>query len=459
MDIRAEKVFTRFATGATANAVRATSSALARSPVVLGNAPADTPPPPPAGRTAFFVSPTGNDSNPGTRALPWLTMAKAAASAYVAGDQILFQRNGTYYGTGFAENPGANGSNRLLFGAYGAGAQPLLTNRKNLNIASGWALFSSNVWRINLTSAATHTGWTSGPSAGNSNTGHITVNGTVFGNKRQSTAAMTSNWDFYDDGTFLYVRATANPTTLAANIIAAPDGRMIQANSNTEINNLAFSDIGGHAVSTGGSNSANVRVLNNTVTNIGGSFLIGYADNTVRYGNGIECFGPASNWLVDGNNVSQCYDAALTAQGGTSFSNIVFSNNIASDSPYLWEYFQDAGNTASGMVVNNNTFNNGGSGWSAAWKAGIGEPHAVFVTWTNPSSSTAIEVRNNVINGATQYVYGGASAPSPWINYHNNTIRLASGTQMRSGQSYTINNAAAYASAFSTESGSTFTVL
>jgi hypothetical protein len=235
---------------------------------------------------------------------------------------------------------------------------------------------------------------------------------------------------------------------------------MIQCFSNTEVAGLAFSDIGGHAVSTGGSSTTNVQVRKCTVTNIGGSVLVGYGDGTVRYGNGIECFGPASDWLIEDNTVSQCYDAALTPQGGTSFSNIVFRGNTVSDTPYLWEYFQDGSTpTCTGMIIEDNTFINGGYGWSAAWKAGIGEPHAVFVTWTNPQSASSIEIRNNVINTATMLVYGGASASSPWIKYHDNDIRLASGTLMRFGNAATINTAAAYASALSTESGSTFTVL
>jgi hypothetical protein len=235
---------------------------------------------------------------------------------------------------------------------------------------------------------------------------------------------------------------------------------MIQCGSNTEVAGLALSDIGGHAISTLDTPCANVSVHQNTVTNIGGSFLIGYGDGTVRYGNGIECFGPASDWLVEDNDVSQCYDVTITAQGGTSFSNITFRGNTVSDSPYLFEYFQDGSTpTCTGMIVEDNTFINGGYGWSAAWKSGIGEPHAVFVTWTNPQSSSSIEVRNNVIDTATMLVYGGASVPSPWINYHNNDIRLASGTLMRFGNAATINNAATYASALSTESGSTFTVL
>ncbi len=45
---------------------------------------------------SFYVSPTGNDSSPGTEAQPWKTLAKAGAAA-AAGDTVIF-KDGTYSG-------------------------------------------------------------------------------------------------------------------------------------------------------------------------------------------------------------------------------------------------------------------------------------------------------------------------------------------------------------------------
>jgi len=46
------------------------------------------------GPTYYYVSPTGNDSNPGTESLPWKTLSKAASMA-TAGITI-FIKQGTY---------------------------------------------------------------------------------------------------------------------------------------------------------------------------------------------------------------------------------------------------------------------------------------------------------------------------------------------------------------------------
>jgi hypothetical protein len=47
---------------------------------------------------SFYVSPTGNDSNPGTEAQPWLTVEKLTTAGLNAGDIVYF-RGGTYTST------------------------------------------------------------------------------------------------------------------------------------------------------------------------------------------------------------------------------------------------------------------------------------------------------------------------------------------------------------------------
>jgi hypothetical protein len=45
-------------------------------------------------RTTYYVSPNGDDDNPGTQTLPWRSVSKAVAEA-IAGDTMIFQ-DGTY---------------------------------------------------------------------------------------------------------------------------------------------------------------------------------------------------------------------------------------------------------------------------------------------------------------------------------------------------------------------------
>ena len=47
----------------------------------------------------YYVSPSGNDSNPGTHARPWLTVARANAVDLRPGDKLLFEGGKTFAGT------------------------------------------------------------------------------------------------------------------------------------------------------------------------------------------------------------------------------------------------------------------------------------------------------------------------------------------------------------------------
>lgn len=67
----------------------------------------------------YYLSPSGSDSNPGTSALPWKTLHKAAA-AVRAGDTVIV-RDGTYAGGVWIETPGTS-AQPIVFKADGRGA-------------------------------------------------------------------------------------------------------------------------------------------------------------------------------------------------------------------------------------------------------------------------------------------------------------------------------------------------
>jgi len=72
--------------------------------------------------TPFFVAPDGNDSNPGTEALPWRTIQKAA-STLVAGDTVYI-KNGTYHETVQPKNSGTS-KGYIVYSAY-PGHNPII---------------------------------------------------------------------------------------------------------------------------------------------------------------------------------------------------------------------------------------------------------------------------------------------------------------------------------------------
>ena len=75
----------------------------------------------------YYVSNAGNDSNNGTTSTTsWQTLTKVNSKTFASGDQILFQRGDTFYGTITIKNSGTSGS-PITFGAYGTGSNPIIT--------------------------------------------------------------------------------------------------------------------------------------------------------------------------------------------------------------------------------------------------------------------------------------------------------------------------------------------
>ena len=374
------------------------------------------PPPPPPGRTAFFVSPSGNDANPGTLGQPWRTIDRALAQNYVAGDQLLFERGGEYFGK-FAKTVTANGSYRWLIGAYGTGPKPIITIFKLLNNAGAWTQHSTNVWRINLTIPSTHGGWTGIPSGG-PNIGFLRTGGTIYAVKTKTLAELANQWDFYTDSTYLYVRSTSNPAILAPDLRAAPDSggdsAIISAHSNTEINGLELTGTGGHAIANALTSPSNIHVINNNIHDIGGSFLIGYRDNTIRYGNGVQILTGGSNWLVAGNEISECYDAGFTCQGeNASIFNIHVTQNYVHHNSQNVEFWgRGSGSGFQNILMDDNDFEYGGYGWGALVRPDQSTHNRVqwnSYDWQLPADILAT---NNRIKRALQYRH---SNPHPGV--------------------------------------------
>ncbi|MHC4294918.1 MAG: right-handed parallel beta-helix repeat-containing protein, partial [Planctomycetota bacterium] len=67
----------------------------------------------------YYISPSGSDSNLGTFAAPWATIAKANATL-VAGDTVLIHA-GSYSDQIRPNNSGTSDTNRITYRAYGDG--------------------------------------------------------------------------------------------------------------------------------------------------------------------------------------------------------------------------------------------------------------------------------------------------------------------------------------------------
>lgn len=103
----------------------------------------------------YYVSASGNDNNNGTNtSTPWKTISKVNSMmpSIVAGDQILFKRGDTFFGTLQITKAGTAG-NEIVFGSYGSGSLPVLTGKKEI---TGWTVHSGNIYKATLTDTISH---------------------------------------------------------------------------------------------------------------------------------------------------------------------------------------------------------------------------------------------------------------------------------------------------------------
>jgi|GEM_PF-1106462 len=97
-----------------------------------------------ANATTYYVSNSGNDANSGTSSSsPWQTLNQVNSfKNFAPGDNILFNRGDTFYGSINASNSGSSG-NPITYGAYGSGAKPVITGFASV---TSWKNLGGNIW-------------------------------------------------------------------------------------------------------------------------------------------------------------------------------------------------------------------------------------------------------------------------------------------------------------------------
>ena len=101
--------------------------------------------------TNYYISPNGNDNNIGTSiTTAWKTLNKVNSfTNFKAGDQILFERGGTYRGTLNISKSGTSTA-PLVVTAYGTGNNPLFLGSQTKT----WTTHTSNIWKTSISATS-----------------------------------------------------------------------------------------------------------------------------------------------------------------------------------------------------------------------------------------------------------------------------------------------------------------
>jgi len=95
--------------------------------------------------TFYVDSEKGSDDAAGTaESAAWKSLEKVNAAALIPGDRVLFKRGGSWRGQ-LVPQSGANGA-PIVYGAYDAGAKPILQGSVSRNRAEDWTETAPGIW-------------------------------------------------------------------------------------------------------------------------------------------------------------------------------------------------------------------------------------------------------------------------------------------------------------------------
>jgi hypothetical protein len=187
--------------------------------------------------TTYYVSSSGgSDSNAGTStAAPWQNMTKLYAQTFQPGDSVLLKRGDTWFDSMYInKGSGSVAYGNITFGAYGVGADPIISGAApkvsgntfalGLNTTAEWTNVNGNVWRTASTIIApqqctTAKGW-------EPNVLTMVLNdGAAIGRRVSSQGSCTAQGYFYYDTAtdYIYMYSTSNPASYYTKIEAARD--------------------------------------------------------------------------------------------------------------------------------------------------------------------------------------------------------------------------------------------
>ena len=307
----------------------------------------------------YYVSATGT-SQTGLSVDDPRSYETAQNKTYISGDTILFKRGDTFYGS-FSPKISAVNEKVVTISSYGEGPLPTFSAYKIADSASSWQAHGEGLFKVYLKDINAFSGLKT-TDDNSCNIGFLEdQNNTKYYNK-SSSLSMANEYDFYCDGSYIYMKCDENPYNRLGALKMATKTNLLVLSSNMRVNNIRVCGTGAHGILGFNTYTDNVVISNCIIEDIGGSYL----KDTTRYGNGIEFYNThASNILVKNNIIRNVYDVAFTIQGTVgSGKNVTVTNNFFANNTQdseIWENLSAGG--VSNYQFTNNISVNQGRGW------------------------------------------------------------------------------------------------
>ena len=409
---------------------------------------------PTLGSTVRYVSMTdGIDTNDGTTSTPgaphgpWKTIAQVNSQTFAAGTTVLFKRGDRWDRSGGPSvnttiTPAGGGSlsgGRIVYDAYGTGANPIIDGSADASHTSNWTPTTTpNVWQSTQTFPP-NPGFSNGTEYFNANdVGNIlwnfsprggsapaAVNNASFGimkgagvggvwyspGEGQTSLAGTSlgTWNFNTDNWTVQVYSVGNPATTMSGLRLALDGGGIFLYPTAPYS--TFQNFTLQYIASSG--AAIIRASNTIIRDcviqwVGGGNISGASAIWSRAGDGADAMGSYDGVLLERIYFHQMYDVGVGPQDFTTgvHNNMTVRNCVFDQvSQAIWLESTSSDNLAATQdniyLYNNTSFGTyGTSSWSAGQRPNGGDASWGLVLG-NVSVVTVsnLNVKNNVFAG------------------------------------------------------------
>lgn len=311
--------------------------------------------------TTYYVSATGT-SETGISADAPMSYETAQRKTYFSGDTILFKRGDTFYGS-FSPKICTINDKITTISAYGEGELPTFCAYKIADSASCWQAHGEGIYKVYLKDINAFSGLNT-TDDNSCNIGFLEDESGKKYYKRCTSLSLSDEYDFYCDGSYLYMKCHENPYTCLGTLKMATKTNLLAVKSHMKINNIRICGTGAHGMVGCDTNTDNLVISNCVIEDIGGSYL--HANGTTRYGNGIEFYNTnASNLVIKNNIIRNVYDVGFTIQGTAgSGKNVTVTNNFFANNSQDSEIWESGSATGiSNYQFNNNISVNQGRGW------------------------------------------------------------------------------------------------
>ena len=327
---------------------------------------------PTGGGATYYVAPNGDDNNPGTKAQPWQTIGKAAATL-VSGDTVYI-RAGTYQERVVPQN---SGSDYIMYAAYPG--ERVTIDGSGVSMPSGDAgLFEvsglsniriSGLRIINVGPDDNHAGILVGDSS------HIIIDNNYTYNTTSSGIGVWSSSDVTIDGN--EVELACNNGEQESITVAGTNTFEIR---NNHVHHSGPGTNGGEGIDAK-DGSSNGRIYNNHVHHLNNRVGI-YVEAWDKHTYNIEVYRNIVYNIINNDGF------AIGSEEGGLLENIRIYNNIAYNNELSGIAVSAAGDAAThpirnARIINNTFYNNGGSIWGGG------------ISIENPDVSDLI-IRNNI---------------------------------------------------------------